>query len=89
MIGRRANDPARERAEEWTGAFEKSSVLSSAIQMAGEAVNLRVIDGNLFGCSSEHDPIHWTEDTHVKFGAGIASFFLKTYLWEKVIIFLN
>ena len=77
VIGRRANDPAWERAVDWIGAFEKSSVLSSAIQVAGEAFNLRVVDGNLFGCSSENDPIHWTEDTHVKFGAGIASFFQK------------
>jgi len=77
VIGRRASDPAWERAEEWTGALEKSSALSSAIQIAGAAVSLRVIDGNQFGCSSENDPIHWSEDTHLKFGAGIAKIFQK------------
>ena len=77
VIGRRASDPAWERAEEWTGAYQKSSVLASAIQIAGAAVSLRVVDGNQFGCSSEHDPIHWTENTHIKFGAGIASYFQK------------
>ena len=77
VIGWRASDPAWERAEEWTGALEKSSGLSSAIQIAGAAVSLRVIDGNQFGCSSENDPIHWSEDTHLKFGAGIAKIFQK------------
>ena len=73
VIGRRANDTAWERAEEWLGAFEKSSVMASAIQLAGAAAGMRVVDGNQFGCSSERDPIHWGEGMHVKFGAGVAN----------------
>ena len=75
VIGRRASDPTWERAEEWTGALEKSFVLSSAVQLAGAAASMRVVDGNQFGFSSERDPIHWSESTHAKFGAGIANLF--------------
>ena len=33
--------------------LSKNSGLSSAIQIAGATVSLRVIDGNQFGCSSK------------------------------------
>lgn len=72
MIGRRARDPGWERVEEWTGAFEKSQALPSALQAACRTAGLRMIDGNQFGCSSERDPIHWDEQTHIRFGKGIA-----------------
>jgi hypothetical protein len=79
-IGRRASNPAWERAEEWMGAYEKSAALPSAVQAAGATAGFRVIDGNQFGVSSERDPIHWAKDTHNHFGAGIASLFQQQFL---------
>ncbi len=83
VIGRRASDSTWERAEEWTGAFEKSSALSSAVRSAGAAASLRVVDGNQFGCSSERDPIHWDEGTHTKFGVGIANLFHEQFFIDR------
>ena len=72
VIGQRAADPNWERADEWAGANEKSAALPAALQQACNASGLRMIDGNEFGRSSERDPIHWDENTHIRFGAGIA-----------------
>jgi hypothetical protein len=31
-----------------------------------------MIDGNEFGSSSEHDPIHWDQKNHQRFGQKLA-----------------
>lgn len=72
IIGQRAADPNWERVDEWAGANQKSAALPVALQQACHAAGLRMFDGNEFGRSSERDPIHWDEDTHIRFGAGLA-----------------
>lgn len=79
VIGQRAADPNWERVDEWAGANEKSAALPLALQQACNTAGLRMVDGNEFGRSSERDPIHWGEDTHIRFGAGMAQA-LQPYL---------
>lgn len=72
VLGRRANNPTWVRAAEWAGAQEKSAALPVVLQQACTAAGVKMIDGNEFGHSSERDPIHWDEDTHIQFAAGLA-----------------
>ena len=72
VIGQRANDPSWERADEWSGAYEKSLLLSSTLQKACNLSDINMIDGNKFGSSSKHDPIHWNQENHQLFGQKFA-----------------
>ena len=72
LIGNRASDSKWERADEWAGATEKSQALLFAFQAACRKADINLIDGNLFGQSSERDPIHWRAQTHLDFGRGMA-----------------
>lgn len=72
IIGQRACAPTWERVEEWVGANKKSAALPSLLERACKEAGLGYIDGNQFGRSSQCDPIHWSEQTHVDFGAGMA-----------------
>ena len=81
VIGQRASDPDWERASEWAGALEKSKALPSVVQAACTEAGLRMIDGNQFGSSSERDPIHWDQATHIGFGQKVADA-VKPYLLQ-------
>ena len=72
IIGQKASDPGWERVDEWAGANKKSEALPLALQRACSAASVTMFDGNEFGQSSERDPIHWSEETHIRFGAGMA-----------------
>jgi lysophospholipase L1-like esterase len=72
VIGKKANDPSWDRADEWTGAYEKSLLLAYNLQKACNLAGINMIDGNEFGSSSEHDPIHWDQKNHQRFGQKLA-----------------
>lgn len=72
VIGQRARDTTWEKAEEWRGAIDKSNVLAQTLQQACNAASIHMIDGNQFGYSSELDPIHWDQETHIRFGKKMA-----------------
>ena len=72
VIGKKANDPSWDRADEWTGAYEKSLLLAYNLQKACNLAGINIIDGNEFGSSSEHDPIHWDQKNHQRFGQKLA-----------------
>ena len=72
VIGKKANDPSWDRADEWTGAYEKSLLLAYNLQKACNLAGINMIDGNEFGSSSENDPIHWDQKNHQRFGQKLA-----------------
>jgi len=72
VIGPRAGDASWEKAEEWLGATDKSNALAPALEKACYAAGVHMIDGNQFGSSSERDPIHWDQQTHLDFGKKMA-----------------
>jgi len=73
VIGARASDASWEKAEEWIGATDKSNALARVLQQACNAAGVHMIDGNQFGASSERDPIHWSQETHLGFGEKMAA----------------
>ena len=72
VICKKANDPSWDRADEWTSAYEKSLLLAYNLQKACNLAGINMIDGNEFGSSSEHDPIHWDQKNHQRFGQKLA-----------------
>ena len=77
VLGKRADDPDWIRFDEWRGGRAVSADLPTAIAATAIATNIGFIDGNQFVESSDLDPIHWSAEAHVSFGAGIAGELLK------------
>lgn len=76
-LGERADDPDWIRFDEWRGGRAVSADLPTAIAATAIATNIGFIDGNQFVESSDLDPIHWSAEAHVSFGAGIAGELVK------------
>lgn len=73
MLGLRADDPAWPRFDEWRGGRETSRALPGVLAGACADAGTGFIDANRFATSSQIDPIHWTADTHRKFGEAMAA----------------
>ncbi len=72
-LGERADDPAWLRYREWLGGRTTSRNLPQVLRQACMAAGVGFVDGTLHAMSSATDPIHWSGDTHIAFGTGIAT----------------
>ena len=72
-LGERADDPAWARHEEWRGGRVTSQALPDMMRDACIDAGVGFIDGNRHALSSPRDPIHWSAETHMAFGAGVAA----------------
>lgn len=77
-LGRRADDPAWCRAEEWPGSRDKSCALPALLQAACRAKGYSFFDANQAVQSSERDPIHWDQANQVKMGEAMAQWIEQT-----------
>ena len=71
-LGRRADDPTWDRSEEWLNGRDKSLALPAVLRAGCEAQRLLFVDANDSIQSSEVDPIHWSEASHLRFGPYMA-----------------
>ena len=72
VLGRRADDPTWDRCEEWLNGRDKSLALPTVLRAGCEALRLLFVDANDSVQSSELDPIHWSEESHQRFGQYMA-----------------
>ena len=72
-LGSRADEDDWQRVDEWRGGRAESLAMPALLKSAAATAGIDVIDGNEYAASSTRDPIHWDADTHLRFGAGIAS----------------
>ena len=72
-LGELADDPAWPRQGEWRGGRASSQALPPILKAACDGAGAGFIDGNLHAVSSSRDPIHWSAETHMRFGAGVAA----------------
>lgn len=75
-LGRRADDSAWDTESAWTGSREKTLSLPEKIEAACHARGHLFYDGNRGAVSSERDPIHWDEATHIGMGEAVAAWML-------------
>ena len=76
-LGARADDSAWIRFEEWRSGRDISTKLPDAMATTAATAGVDFIDANQFVSSSDRDPIHWSADSHVSFGAAIANVLVK------------
>ena len=72
-LGARADEDDWERVAEWRSGRAQSLAMPPLLITAAAAAGIDFIDGNEYAHSSSRDPIHWDEDTHLRFGTGIAA----------------
>lgn len=75
-LGKRADDPDWIRYEEWLDGRERSAELPSLLASRCAEAGIHFIDANLHASSSDRDPIHWTAETHLRFGKAVAAHIL-------------
>lgn len=71
-LGRRVDDPNWDRSQEWLNGRAKSLALPTVLRAGCEARRLLFVDANDSVQSSELDPIHWSEESHQRFGQYMA-----------------
>jgi len=72
-LGPRADDPAWEWADEWRGGRAKSLALTAKVEALCRTRGHLFFDGNKGAVSSDRDPIHWDQPTHVRMGSAVAA----------------
>lgn len=72
MLGERVEDPNWIRYDEWRGGMETSQLLPGVAARACADRKISFINGNAGAISSDRDPIHWSAETHLAFGAYMA-----------------
>ena len=72
-LGERVDDPAWLRHREWLGGRATSQKLPETLKQACMSAGVGFIDGTRYAVSSSTDPIHWSGDTQIAFGTGIAT----------------
>lgn len=72
-LGPRADDPAWEWADEWRGGRAKSLALTAKVEALCRTRGHLFFDGNKGAVSSDRDPIHWDQQTHVRMGSAVAA----------------
>ena len=63
--------------DDWINAYEKSKKLQSVFKKICLSENVEIIDSNNYVETSELDPIHWSKESHHKFGKGISKAILE------------
>ena len=76
-LSERADDPEWERCAEWRGARAVSLHLAAACAALGARLDVPVLDATPFVESGADDPIHWTTDSHTRFGGAVADWLQK------------
>ncbi|MAW52598.1 MAG: arylesterase [Geminicoccus sp.] len=77
VLGPKADDPGWDIEAGWVGSRAKTEVLPDKIEAACRLRGHLFFDGNHGATSSDRDPIHWNEATHVRMGAAVAEWVLK------------
>lgn len=72
-LGALADDKDFDRFDEWIGGREKSLALPKALSTQASDAGFHMVDANSAAQSSDVDPIHWTEATHIEFGSYMAA----------------
>lgn len=71
-LSERAVDPTWERVAEWSGGREASQGFAQAFSAMGEARGVPVFDADHYIEGGAEDPIHWTQESHLRLGQAIA-----------------
>ena len=71
-LGKRADDREWERFDEWKGGREKSLALGDALAQTLAQINHKCICAAQVVQSSDIDPIHWSAESHERFGVWVA-----------------
>lgn len=72
VLSERAVDPNWERCTEWAGGREASMQFAKAFAAMGETLGVPVFDADHFVEGGADDPIHWTDESHLRLGQAIA-----------------
>lgn len=78
VLGAKADDPSWDVEGSWVGSRAKTLALPDKIEAACRRRGHLFYDGNRGAKSSDRDPIHWSEATHIRMGQAVAEWVLTT-----------